>query len=45
MENMDQYKEIDRLYSEEERKVDQYRREAKENALSMFVKYFDDLFC
>lgn len=44
-ENMDQYKEIDRLYSEEEKKVDQYRREAKEKALSMFVKYFDDLFC
>lgn len=45
MENMDQYKEIDRLYSEEERKADQYRREAKEKALSMFVKYFDNLFC
>lgn len=45
MENMDQYKEIDRLYYEEQTKVDQYRREAKEKALSMFVKYFDDLFC
>lgn len=43
MENIDQYKDIYKLYHVEERKIEYYINEAKKAALEMFVQYFDDL--
>jgi len=37
------YQEINKLYTEEEKRIEEYNNEHKAKALEMFVKYFDDL--
>lgn len=43
MEKLDQYKDIYKLYYEEEKKIEQHINKARKEALEMFTKYFDDL--
>ena len=37
------YQEINKLYKEEEKRIEEYNNKHKAKALEMFVKYFDDL--